>query len=205
MVVTAEDPGGKRKRKRTARKKKPMVDLPKTSEIDAWFPYPGIARLALANPSFLSGFATYMLMEATQPWWGPPVYEHGRQTRRQLAEGFSRTGTEIDPRSPWFVPPESMEPGTRTRKGRLKRAGAPSKRKVSKANKAFKKAYSYVTKGFKGKMTQKKCRYFMRKASKMAGRANPHTKSKIGKSKNAITRHCRKIRKGVWGVSKRVK
>jgi len=202
MVIKAEDPGGKRRRKRTGRKKRPMKDLPKTSEIEAFFPYPGLGRLALASPGVLAGIGAYMLMEAAQPWWGPPVYEHGRQTRRQLEEGFSRTGTEIDPLSPWFMPPEYVAPGTRARKGKLERAEVPTKRKVSKANKAFKKAYKFVTKGFKGKMTQKKCRYFMRKASKMAGRANPHTKSRIGKSKNAITRHCRKIRKGVWGVTK---
>jgi len=203
MAVTAENgSGGAPKRRAKGRKKVKMADLPRLSELEAWFPYPGPARLAFADPRFATALATYLIMERTQPWWGPRVAEHGRGTRRGLEELFTGDWEEIPMDLPWSIP-EGARPRQRPRRSKGRRKPEKeAKRKVSKANKAFKKAYQFVTKGFKGKMTQKKCRYFMRKASKMAGKANPHTKSRIGKSKNAITRHCRKIRKGVWGVTK---
>jgi len=207
MAVTAENgSGGAPKRRPKGRKKAKMADLPGLKDIYEKGPYlltrPGVLGLAL-DPRVLAALAVYHTMEYTQPYWGPRVAEHGRQTRRGLEELFTGDWESIPMDAPWSIP-EGARPRQRPRRSKGRRKPEKEvKRKVTKANKAFKKAYQFVTKGFKGKMTQKKCRYFMRKASKMAGKANPHTKSRIGKSKNAITRHCRKIRKGVWGVTKR--
>jgi len=167
----------------------------------------GLAMRPFVNPfvaaAVASGLGTYAMLENTEKYWGPPVEAQATWTARQWEEYQNwyeqnirslYAGSEIDPDSPLgYMPPARTTP----------KAPTKQKRKVSKANKAFKKAYTVVTKGFKGKMTRKKCAYFMRKASKMASKANPNTKSRIGKAKNATTRHCRKIRKGVWGVTKR--
>jgi len=64
----------------------------------------------------------------------------------------------------------------------------------------MKKAYAWLIKGHKGKMTQKKCRELLKKASRMASKANPGTKSRIGKtSRSKMLKECRRIRKQVWG------
>ena len=76
------------------------------------------------------------------------------------------------------------------------------KRKLTKANKAFKQAYKAV----KPKVSTKKGREnALRKASKIASKANPATKSKIGKGVTKAKKLARKIRKSVWGVTKRFK
>tara|TARA_Y100000310_G_scaffold340091_1_gene434742 strand:+ start:650 stop:1165 length:516 start_codon:yes stop_codon:yes gene_type:complete len=67
-----------------------------------------------------------------------------------------------------------------------------SKRKVSKANKAMKQAMKATKNNFK-------------QATKIASKANPATKSKIGKGATKAKRLARKIRKSVWGVTKRFK
>jgi len=191
-------------KKRLPKKGKVKHDLPSLAEIPAFFPYPGIGRLALTNPGLATAVGTYILMEATQPYWGPPVEAHAERTREQyeafMDEYFSSRGqvgppTTLPRGMPQFAPmrPEMAAP----------RAPTKTKRKISKANRAMKMSYDFYRKKHKGKMTQKKCRELMRKASKMAGKANPHTKSRIGKGSDWIKRHCRKVRKGVWNTSKR--
>jgi hypothetical protein len=66
------------------------------------------------------------------------------------------------------------------------------KRKVSKANRAMKKAMKATKNNFK-------------QSTKIASKANPNTKSKIGKGGTKNKRLARKIRKSVWGVTKRFK
>jgi len=66
------------------------------------------------------------------------------------------------------------------------------KRKLSKANKAMKQAMKATKNNFK-------------QATKIASKANPATKSKIGKGATKVKRLARKIRKSVWGVTKRFK
>ena len=66
------------------------------------------------------------------------------------------------------------------------------RRKVSKANKAMKQAMKATKNNFK-------------QATKIASKANPNTKSKIGKGGTTVKRLARKIRKSVWGVTKRFK
>lgn len=78
--------------------------------------------------------------------------------------------------------------------GRPTFTGAPVigklKRKASKANKAMKQAMKATKNNFK-------------QATKIASKANPGTKSKIGKGSTKVKRLARKIRKSVWGVTKR--
>jgi len=76
-----------------------------------------------------------------------------------------------------------------------------AKRKITKANKAFKEAYKAV----KPRVSTKKGRQSaLAKASKIASRANPATKSKIGKGKSKAQKLARKIRKSIWGITKRI-
>jgi len=66
------------------------------------------------------------------------------------------------------------------------------KRKLSKANKAMKQAMKATKNKFK-------------EATKLASKANPNTKSKIGKGSSRLKKLARKIRKSIWGVTKRFK
>lgn len=79
---------------------------------------------------------------------------------------------------------ESGSSAALTPKGRL------VKRKLSKANKAMKQAMKATKNNFK-------------QATKIASKANPATKSKIGKGTTKVKKLARKIRKSVWGVTKR--
>jgi hypothetical protein len=138
----------------------------------------------------------YMLAENTERLWGPPVEAHARKARDWF------TSESIDPGSPWTIPegwgyqaqgpigPPAPEPVKRTRK-------------VTKANKATKMAWDVLTKGRKGKLTKSACQKLLKKCSMMASKANPNTKSRIGKAKNKTTRECRKIRRKIWGTTKR--
>jgi hypothetical protein len=67
-----------------------------------------------------------------------------------------------------------------------------AKRKLSKANKAMKQAMKATKNNFK-------------QATKIASKANPATKSKIGKGTSKAKKLARKIRKSVWGSIKRLK
>jgi hypothetical protein len=82
----------------------------------------------------------------------------------------------------------------------LKR-GRKIKRTQTKFNKAVGKAYRAVKKQ-SGKMAPSRA---FKKAAKIASRANPVTKSKIGKGKSFAQRTARKIRKSVWGSLRRKK
>ena len=66
------------------------------------------------------------------------------------------------------------------------------RRKVSKANKAMKQAMKATKNNFK-------------QATKIASKANPNTKSKIGKGATKVKKLARKIRKSVWGSLRRKK
>jgi len=66
------------------------------------------------------------------------------------------------------------------------------KRKASKANKAMSKAMKLTKNNFK-------------LATKIASKANPSTKSKIGKGSSKVKKLARKIRKSVWGTLRRKK
>ena len=66
------------------------------------------------------------------------------------------------------------------------------KRKLSKANKAMKQAMKATKNNFK-------------QATKIASKANPATKSKIGKGPSKVKKLARKIRKSVWGTLRRKK
>jgi len=164
-------------------------------------PWVGMAKRP-PNPYLLGLSLGYYGQKYTRPYWGPPTEAIGERMGEEARDFYDwvmpQGDTEIDPQSEWFIPEgygAPMMPAP---------AVAPKrKRKVSKANKAMKMAYNFYRKKVKGKMTQKKCRELMRKASKMASKANPHTKTRIGKGGDWIKRHCRKVRKGVWNTSKR--
>jgi len=66
------------------------------------------------------------------------------------------------------------------------------KRKLSKANKAMKQAMKATKNNFK-------------QATKIASKANPNTKSKIGKGATKVKKLARKIRKSIWGTLRRKK
>ena len=131
-------------KKRLPKKGKVEHDLPALSEIPAFFPYPGIGALALRNPGLATAIGTYMLMEATQPYWGPPVEAHGQRTREQydafMDEYFGSRGPVGDVVS---------IRRDRQRSPASEKATTVTKRKISKANKAMKKAYAYLRKQHK--------------------------------------------------------
>jgi len=67
-----------------------------------------------------------------------------------------------------------------------------ARRKLSKANKAMAIAMKVTKNNFK-------------QATKIASKANPNTKSKIGKGTTKVKKLARKIRKSVWGRLRRKK
>jgi hypothetical protein len=193
------------------KKSKVKFDLPSLSEIPAFFPAPGIGALALTNPVVAGALLGYTVAEKTQGIWGPPVEAHAQATRAdvdrfmQQFKQFKETGpasvgggrTGFVPQTPTGIPipaPFAM-------------AEAPVKRtrKVTKANKATKKAWKILTRGRKGKLTKSACQKLLKKCSMMASKANPNTKSRIGTAKNGTTKACKKIRKEIWGTTKRYK
>ena len=74
-------------------------------------------------------------------------------------------------------------------------------RKPSKHQKAVGKAYKAIKKQA-GKTLPSRA---FKQATKIASRANPATKSRIGKGKSFAQRTARKIRKSVWGTIRRKK
>jgi len=102
-----------------------------------------------------------------------------RQASRDLQEGLEESrflgGAEVGPLAAFPMP-------------KVKTV----KRKLSKANKAMAKAMIATHNNFK-------------QATKIASKANPNTKSKIGKGTSTIKRLARKIRKSVWGTLRRKK
>lgn len=205
---------GKVKKRITGRKKGDRLpDLP-FPDIPTYGPAGGLVGLAMrpfVNPitaaAAASFLGTYSALENTEKWWGPPVEATGEATAKQwedYQDWYERNvrslyaGSEIDPDSPLgYYPP---------RRGPM---GPPApepqkaKRKVSKANKATKQAYNWLKKSVKGKMSQKKCCDLLKKAAKMASKANPNTPSRIGKGRTPMKGECRKIRKRVWNTKRR--
>ena len=152
-------------------------------------PIPGISAVlkALKVPSpiaYLVGL--YQAAEVSEDYWGPRLFDY-------YGQGY----------------PDPLRPEQIYVEGSPERyIGAPQisqrqKRKISKANKATKKAYAYLRKKSKGKMTQKKCCDILKKAAKMASKANPNTPTRIGKGRSPMKTECRKIRKSLWGTNKR--
>jgi len=148
------------------------------------------------------------------PWWVSvpygaysaydylaPIAKRGGQEDRAALERWVESqkfkyfpASEIDPGSPWMMPtPPGVEPV---------KAAKAKPRKVSTANKAMKGIYKFLIKKQKGKLTQKKCRLLLSRCSKIAGKANPHTKSRIGKGSSANQKLARKMRKKYWGTTK---
>lgn len=79
----------------------------------------------------------------------------------------------------------------------------PKKRRVSKSNKAMSGLYKFLLKEQKGKMTQAKSRKLLGQCAKIAGKANPSTKSRIGKGNSKNQKLMRKTRKQYWNTTRR--
>jgi hypothetical protein len=194
--------------KKKAKKKEPKVktDLPSLSDIPAFFPAPGLGRLALSNPYLAGALIGYTVAEQTQGIWGPPVEAHARRTRDRFTKD---TSTSIDPSSPWIIPEgwgyQAQGPIGPPAPSMRATADQPVKRtrKITKSNKATKKAWDILRKRMKGKMTKEKCQKLLKKCSMISSKANPNTKSRIGKGKTQTCKDARKIRKEIWGTTKR--
>jgi hypothetical protein len=83
----------------------------------------------------------------------------------------------------------------------MERKARRVKKAKSKYQKAVSKAYKAVKKHSK-RLTPKAA---FTKAAKIASKANPVTRSKIGKGKSFAQKTARKIRQSVWNVRKRLK
>ena len=207
---------GKAKKKVKDIYSRPRKDrLPSLREIEAGLHprllvAPGPAAL-LTKPRVLAALAVYHALEQTEGWWAPPIEATGGYTAKQMEEyqdWYERNvrsryaGSEIDPSSPWNIP-EGYGYQARGPMGPPEPVPQRVKRKVSKANKATKRAYRFLANSVKGKMTQKRCCDILKKAAKMAGRANPNTPSRIGKGRTPMKTECRKIRKSIWNTTRR--
>ena len=95
------------------------------------------------------------------------------------------------------IPGTDITPVFTTKRGRPIR-----KKAKSKFNKAVSKAVVALSKG-RGRITSPTKRFAQ--AVKIASRANPVTKSRIGKGKSKAQKMARKIRKSVWGSVKRLR
>lgn len=185
--------------------------LPSLGEISETFSprllvSPSIAAVLKRNPAIAAGLAAYAAAEMTEKYWGPPVEQQAQWTARQWEEyqdWYERNiraqyaGSEIDPNSPLGYMPAP------TRSMEMPEEPAKRTRKVTKANKATKMAWDILTKGRKAKLTKSACQKLLKKCSMMASKANPNTKSRIGTAKNGTTKACKKIRKTIWGTTKR--
>ena len=79
----------------------------------------------------------------------------------------------------------------------------PKKRKVSTSNKAMSGIYKFLLSQQKGRNTQAKNRKLLAQCAKIVGKANPNTKSRIGKGKSKNQKLMRKCRMDYWGTKKR--
>jgi hypothetical protein len=158
-------------------------------DIPGNIPIPGISAIlkALKVPGPIAALVgAYQAAELTEDYWGPRLFDY-------YGQGY----------------PDPLRPESIYVEGSPDRyIGAPdmpqkAKRKVSKANKATKRAYAFLRKKSKGKMTQKKCCDILKKAALMASRANPNTPSRIGKGRSPMKTECRKIRKSIWNTTRR--
>ena len=199
-------------RKKDKKYKKRLPDLP-GPDVPLYGPLGGLVGLAMRNPIVPAILGAYALAENTERFWGPPVSAHAQRTRDRFRKD---TSTSIDPSSPWIIPAgggyqaqgpmgppaPSMRPPTEVY-DMSKLPPTKRSRKISKANKATKMAWNMLQKRTKGKMTKEKCQKLLKKCSMMASKANPNTKSKIGKGKTQTCKDCKKIRKSIWGTTKR--
>ena len=185
-------------RKKDKKYKKRLPDLP-GPDVPLYGPLGGLVGLAMRNPIVPAILGAYALAENTERFWGPPVSAHAQRTRDRFRKD---TSTSIDPSSPWIIP-EGWGYQARGPIGPPAPATVKRTRKVSKANKATKKAYRFLADNSKGKMTQKKCCDLLKKDASMATKANQATKSRIGKGNTPMKRECRKIRKDIWKTTKR--
>jgi len=176
-------------------------------------PDPLINALALAlglHPIGRGLLAGYMAAENTERWWGPPVERSAQWTAKQWEEyqdwyetNIRRkyAGSEIDPRTPIMLRPGQTIPPTPES---LKAATVkPKKRKLTKSNKAMSGLYKFLAKEQKSRMTQAKARKLLTRCAKIVGKANPNTKSRIGKGKSTNQKLARKCRMDYWGTKKR--
>jgi hypothetical protein len=163
----------------------------------------GLLAAAAVNPyvaaAIGTGLGTYALMENTERFWGPRVEAHAQRTRDRFRKD---TSTAIDPDSAWDIP-EGWGYQAKGPIGPPEPMTTKRTRKVTKANKATKMAWDILRKRMKGKMTKENCQKLLKKCSMMASKANPNTKSKIGKGKTQTCKDCKKIRKTIWGTTKR--
>jgi len=169
-----------------------LPDLP-GPDLPLYSPVGGLAgRL---NPYLGAVLGAYAMLENTEQWWGPRLWEgYGQGYPEPLrpqalmgAPGVSSRQAMSMVEDPFMVEDVSVKPT----------------RKITKANKATKMAWKMLTKGRKGKLTQSACQKLLKKCSMIASKANPNTKSRIGTAKNGTTRCCKKIRKSIWGTNKR--
>jgi len=191
--------------KKRAPKKLPKIPkIPKVSIPAALRPWIKLGTRP-PNPFITGATLGYTIAQQTMPYWGPTVGGIGERMGEETRDLYDwlrfSTETEIDPESAWMIPSGYDERSTPRMP--TPRAPASVKRKTSKANIATKKAYAWLLKRHKGKMTQKKCRELLKKAARMASKANPNTKSRIGKRTTKMLKECMKIRKSTWNRSKR--
>jgi hypothetical protein len=192
-------------RKKAKKYKKRLPDLP-GPDVPLYGPLGGLVGLAMRNPIVPAILGAYALAENTERFWGPPVSAHAQRTRDRFRKD---TSTGIDPSSPWIIPEgwgyQAQGPMGPPAPSMQATADQPVKRtrKVTKSNKATKKAWDMLRKRMKGKMTKEKCQKLLKKCSMISSKANPNTKSRIGKGKTQTCKDARKIRKEIWGTTKR--
>jgi len=173
-----------------ARKEDILPDLPGLDPVTR-LGMMALVSAGVLNPYVAATIAGYMLAENTERYWGEPLY--GRFIPPEVSR---RRGTQA--RGIPSAPPIPLSEFTQAAAAPLKRS-----RKTSKANKATKMAWQMLIKDRKGKLTKSACQKLLKKCSMIASKANPNTKSRIGKAKNGTTKACKKIRKAIWGTNKR--
>jgi hypothetical protein len=204
---------GKVKKRITRRKTGDRLpDLPGL-DVPTYGPAGGLVGLAMrpfVNPyvaaAVASGLGTYAMLENTEKYWGPRVEQQAQWTAKQWEE--YQDWYEQNIRAQYAgseVPYEyTRRPQSMMRTDEAAMIEPPKRtRTVTKANKATKMAWKMLTKGRKGKLTKNACQQLLKKCSMIASKANPNTKSRIGKAKNGTTKASRKIRKAIWGTNKR--
>ena len=180
-----------------------LPDLP-LPDIPFYGPLGGLLGLAIRNPYIPTALGAYALAENTERWWGPPVEQSAQWTAKQWEEyqdWYERNiraqyaGTQVpfqDVRKPMQV----MATGEA-------KVEKPKKRKVSTSNKAMSGLYKFLLKEQKGRNTQAKNRKLLAQCAKIVGKANPNTKSRIGKGKSKNQKLARKCRMDYLGTKKR--
>lgn len=197
-----------KKVKKAVSKRRPgdrLPDLP-FPDVPMYGPLGGLLGLAMRNPYIPAALGAYALAENTERFWGPPVERQAQWTAKQwedYQDWYERNiraqyaGSEV-PYEYTRTPQSMMRSSDSTFETPVKRT-----RKVTKANQATKMAWNMLKSRLKGKLTKNKCQTLLKKCSLMASKANPNTKSRIGKANNQTCKDCKKIRKSIWGTTKR--